>query len=341
MTRNSHRVIHTLHSSMKSRAAVTRLLLLAAGLATFAAATADAPVVRARPDGLLELDRPPSGAIVRYTLDGSDPDQGAGVWLAPVGLPPGYTLKARMFQPDGTATGDTTVREVPAAGPRTPSTLVPVTQNRDWRIYDWAERHAACVELMKQRQPEIVMLGDSITHFWGGEPVGGRRTGVAEWDRFFAGRSVVNLGFGWDRTENVLWRLTHGEFEGVHPKVVVVMIGTNNMDLNTVDEIAAGITAICDELHRRSPASRILLLGIFPRGRTADATRAKVAAVNQRIAPLDGNNNVVYLDLGKAFLQADGSISEDVMYDYLHPTAKGYSMWLEAMSPTLTRLLSQ
>ena len=101
---------------MKPRAAVTRLLLLAAGLATFAAATADAPVVRPRPDGLLELDPPPSGAIVRYTLDESEPDQGAGVWLAPVGLPPGYTLKARMFQPDGTATGDTTVREVPAAG---------------------------------------------------------------------------------------------------------------------------------------------------------------------------------------------------------------------------------
>ena len=107
----------------------------------------------------------------------------------------------------------------------------------------------------------------------------------------------MNLGFGWDRTENVLWRLTHGEFEGVSPKVVVVMIGTNNMDLNTVDEIAAGITAICDELHRRSPASRILLLGIFPRGRMPDATRAKVSAVNQRIAALDGKNNVVYLDL--------------------------------------------
>jgi lysophospholipase L1-like esterase len=185
------------------------------------------------------------------------------------------------------------------------------------------------------------MLGDSITHFWGGEPVGGRRTGVEEWDRFFAGKRVVNLGYGWDRTENVLWRLTHGEFEHVNPKVVVVMIGTNNIDLNTPDEIAAGITAICAELHRRAPAAHILLLGIFPRGKTPDAARAKVDAVNQRIASLDGTNGVTYLDIGKTFLEADGSISDEIMYDYLHPSAKGYARWTAAMSPTLNRLLSQ
>ena len=88
-----------------------------------------------------------------------------------------------------------------------------------------------------------------------------------------------------------------------------VMIGTNNIDLNTPDEIAAGITAICAELHRRAPAAHILLLGIFPRGKTPDATRARVDAVNQRIASLDGTNGVTYLDIGKTFLEADGSIS--------------------------------
>jgi lysophospholipase L1-like esterase len=326
---------------MKAHHALVRLSLAAAALGALATARSDAPVIRARADGLLALEPSQPGAVVRYTLDGSDPGRDAGVWLAPVSLPPGYTLKARRFAPDGTPIGHVTIREaLPPAVSRLPSTLVPVTQNRDWRIYDWAERHAACVALMKNRQPEIVMLGDSITHFWGGEPVGGRRTGAAEWDRFFAGRSVVNLGFGWDRTENVLWRITHGEFHGVRPKVVVVMIGTNNMDLNTADEIAAGVRAICAELHRRSPTSRILLLGIFPRGRVADATRAKVSAVNNRIARLDSTGSVTYFDLGKTFLQADGSISEGVMYDYLHPTAKGYAMWAEAMSPTLNRLLS-
>ena len=315
--------------------------MLAAAVLTAVAAAADAVVISTRPDGLLDATTAAPGAVVRYTLDGSDPDRGAGVWLAPVNLPAGYTLKARAFSADGAPIGEVTVKDAPAASRRTPSTLVPVTQNRDWRIYDWAERHAECVTLMKSRQPEIVMLGDSITHFWGGEPVGGRRTGAEEWDRFFAGRRVVNLGFGWDRTENVLWRLTHGEFDHVNPKVVVVMIGTNNMDLNTPDETAAGISAICEELHRRAPAAHILLLGIFPRGAKPDATRQKVAAVNERIARLDGRDGVTYLDVGKGLLEADGSISSDVMYDFLHPTAKGYALWAAAMEPTLKRLLAQ
>jgi lysophospholipase L1-like esterase len=310
------------------------------GVALVWAATADAQTIRARTDGLLDVDAP-AGTIVRYTLDGSDPDKSAGIWLAPVGLPAGYTLKARAFGGDGNPIGDVVVKEgAPPAAARTASTLVPVTQSRDWRIYDWAERHAACVKLMEERQPEIVMLGDSITHFWGGEPVGGRRTGVEEWDRFFAGRRVVNLGYGWDRTENVLWRLTHGEFEHVTPKVVVVMIGTNNIDLNTADEIAAGVTAICGELHRRSPSTRILLLGIFPRGAQPDATRAKVDAVNRRIAGLDGRGGVTYLDIGQAFLEANGSISDAVMYDHLHPTLLGYQKWTAAMGPTLDRLMA-
>ena len=317
---------------------VGRFVIAVLAIAAFGAIAADAPAIRTRSDGLLDIDSSP-GTIVRYTLDGSDPGREAGVWLAPVDLPPGYTLKARAFSPDGTPIGDMVVRTSPSIGTRRASTLVPVTQNRDWRIYDWADRHAACVALMQSRQPDIVMLGDSITHFWGGDPAGGRRTGIEEWDRFFAGHRVVNLGYGWDRTENVLWRIAHGEFDGVSPRVIVVMIGTNNIDLNTPDEIAAGIAEICAELHRRVPAARILLLGIFPRGAMPDATRAKVAAVNDRIALLDQRNSVTYLDIGQALLEPDGSISEDVLYDFLHPSAIGYAKWAAAMKPTLDRLL--
>ncbi len=303
---------------------------------------AEAPVIRARPDGLLDVTPPKGAAVVRYTLDGSDPDRGAGAWLAPVKLPGGYTLKARAFTSGGAPVGDLVVKEAPTAtGPKTPSTLVPVTQNRDFRIYDWADRHAASVALMESRRPEIVMMGDSITHFWGREPVGDRQAGIDAWNRLFAGRRVVNLGYGWDRTENALWRITHGEFERVSPKVVVVMIGTNNIDLNTPDEIAAGIAAICAELHRRSPATRILLLGIFPRGAAPDPTRAKVDLVNLRIARLGGSKAVTYLDIGQAFLGADGSISTEVMSDFLHPTSRGYALWASAMEPTLTRLLGR
>jgi lysophospholipase L1-like esterase len=317
-----------------------RLLLAILALSAIGATSAEGPAIRANAAGLLEADAP-QGTVVRYTIDGSDPDRGAGAWLAPVDLPAGYTLKARAFTHDGDPAGDLVVRDSAASGARKPSTLVPVTQNRDWKIYDWADRHAACVALMKSRKPEIVMLGDSITHFWGGEPASGRRTGADEWDRFFAGRRVVNLGYGWDRTENVLWRLNHGEFDDVSPKVVVVMIGTNNMNLNSPDEIASGITEICALLHRKSPSTRILLLGIFPRGPSPDATRAKIASVNERIAKLDGRDGVTYLDIGQIFLEPDGSISKDVMYDFLHPAALGYARWSAAMKPTLDRLLAQ
>ncbi len=304
-------------------------------------AEVEAPSIKPNALGLLTATTETPGAIIRYNLDGRPPTKDDGVWLAPMELPLGYKLAARAFLPGSTNQSAvvTSTAMAPGSSPRKPSTLVSVTQNRDWRTYDWEERHAACVALMKERKPEIIMLGDSITHFWGGEPVSGRRTGTNEWNRLFAGRRVVNLGYGWDRTENVLWRLTHGEFDDVSPEVVVVMIGTNNMGLNTPDEIAAGIEAICAEIHRRSNRTRILLLGIFPRGAKPDATRAKVSEVNERIAKLDGKADVTYLDIGGKFLEPDGSISKEVMYDFLHPSAKGYAIWAEAMEPILKRLL--
>ena len=299
-----------------------------------------APSIVVRADGGLDVSAPPPGAVMRYTLDGSEPTRDAGEWLAPVHVPAGYTVKVRAIGPDGTALGEVATWSAPPGGRRTPSTLVPLTQNRDWRVYDWSTRHREASALMGSRRPDIVMLGDSITHFWGGEPIGGRRTGAAEWDRFFAGKSVVNLGYGWDRTENVLWRLEHGEFEGVTPKVVVLMIGTNNITLNTPEEIAAGVEAICATIHQRSPRTQILLLAIFPRGQKPDAIRAKVDDVNHRLAGLDERDDVTFLDVGPKFLEPDGSISPDVMYDYLHPTAKGYEIWTAAMASTLDRLLA-
>lgn len=327
---------------MKPRFVPTVLLALFSSIGAFAAEV-PSPVIAPNADGLLTAYASPPGAIVRYNLDGRPPTKDDGVWLAPVDVPPGYKLAARTFIAGSTNQSAVTTSITASSGssPRKPSTLVSVTQNRDWRVYDWAERHAACVALMKERKPEIVMLGDSITHFWGGEPVSGRRTGTNEWNRLFAGRRVVNLGYGWDRTENVLWRLTHGEFDDVEPEVVVVMIGTNNIGLNSPDEIAAGIEAICNEIHRRSKRTRILLLGIFPRGQKPDSTRVKVAEVNARISKLNGQSGVTYLDIGAKFLEPDGSISREIMYDFLHPSAKGYAIWADAMEPTLKRLLSK
>lgn len=331
-----------------NRPHLKRLCLLTLVATLLLAGSAAAQLFHQRPDGLLDLANVPTGAVVRYTLDGSEPVRDSGIWLAPVEVPPGYTVKARAFTTDHTPLGTVSEWTSKASGSRPASTLVPVTQARDWRVYDWPARHAAEVALMRERQPEIVMLGDSIMHFWGGEPsgdqVGGRRNAPEVWERFFGGlgRPVVNLGYGWDRTENVLWRLRHGEFEHVLPKVVVLMIGTNNVNINTPDEIAAGIGAIIDEVHQRSPATRILLHAIFPRGEKPNADRTAVDAVNQRIKAFDGRGGVVtYIDIGAKFLGNDGTIDKAIMYDFLHPTPKGYEIWAEAMGPTLKRLLDK
>lgn len=156
----------------------------------------------------------------------------------------------------------------------------------------------------------------------------------------FADRRVINLGYGWDRTENVLWRLTHGEFDGISPDVVVLMIGTNNVGRNTPDEIASGVQAICATIRDRSPSTRILLLAIFPRGERPNPARDTVDEINRRIAVLDGRDGITYLDIGSTFLTADGTITRDIMGDFLHPTAKGYERWAAAMKPTLERLLA-
>jgi lysophospholipase L1-like esterase len=140
----------------------------------------------------------------------------------------------------------------------------------------------------------------------------------------------------------VLWRLRHGEFDQVSPKVVVLMIGTNNVNINTPDEIAAGVAAIIDEVHQRSPQTKILLHAIFPRGEKPNADRTAVDAVNQRIKSYDGRGGVVtYIDIGAKFVGSDGTIDNAIMYDFLHPTPKGYEIWVDAMGPTLKRLLSK
>ncbi|HUZ06693.1 MAG TPA: GDSL-type esterase/lipase family protein, partial [Candidatus Paceibacterota bacterium] len=145
------------------------------------------------------------------------------------------------------------------------ATTTPATQNRDHAIYDWQTRHAAVMEFNRTHQPEIVLIGDSICHYWGGQPVAPKAWAADVWNRTFAGLSVENLGFGWDRTENVLWRINHGELNGISPKLIIILIGTNNTGINSANDIADGIEAVCVRAHEVQPGAKILLLGILPR----------------------------------------------------------------------------
>jgi beta-glucosidase len=197
----------------------------------------------------------------------------------------------------------------------------------------WMGRFYRNVQEVSGGEVDLLFIGDSITHSW-------ERAGKATWDRYYAHRSAVNLGFGGDRTQHVLWRLIHGKLEAASPKVAVVMIGTNNSNSDTPDEIAAGVRAICHTLRGLLPETKILLLGIFPRGATPDDWRRNLnAAVNARIAELDDGEWIHYLDIGESFLEAGGILPESVMPDALHPNERGYQIWAEAMEPTLARLM--
>ena len=148
-------------------------------------------------------------------------------------------------------------------------------------FYDWYERHRDVLSAKAHLDPEIVLIGDSITHMWGGTPASNRVNGAQAWEQMFGTTRTLNLGFGWDRTQNVLWRLAHGEFEGLHPKTVVINIGTNNLTgtanarANTPAEVVQGILAIHEQVRAQSPQSRIIVMGIFPRGFDASYSLAR------------------------------------------------------------------
>jgi lysophospholipase L1-like esterase len=300
-----------------------------------------APAFARDAKGTVTLTCATPGAVIRYSIDGSEPGPKAGPYLAPLALPAGGTVKARSFSQDRKQESELAEQKfepIAGASPQ-PATLVPCTQDRDWPTYDWAVRHAAVTKLATEHKASLVFIGDSITQMFGGEPHDRGQPGKDVWEKYYGGRNAANLGFGYDFVENTLWRLQHGELDGAAAKAVVIMIGTNNMSRNKPEEIAAGVRAICGEVHQRQPGAKTVLMAIFPRGPKPDATRAKVEAVNKLIAELNGHDGITFLDIGAKFLEPDGSITRETMGDFLHPTAKGYEIWARELEPVLVKLL--
>ena len=238
-------------------------------------------------------------------------------------------------------------RRDPSAAKREPFPIdMPLPEIENNRpAYDWFERHQSRVELARKTNPQIVFIGDSITHGWEANDRRGDAKGT--FDRWFGKYSTLNLGFGWDRIQNVLWRLEHGEMDRTNPKVVVIHIGTNNTAPgyrynaapNPPGEVADGILAVCRKVRDLAPNARIVLMKVFPRGKTsADPYRGKVAAVNaeldRKLADFH-DNKLTVLDMYDKFVDKDGNISLDLTIDYLHPTAKGYDLWAEALAPLI------
>lgn len=220
---------------------------------------------------------------------------------------------------------------VPAREPQRAEGLVtttPVTQDRDRRIYDWQKRHAEILARNAAVRPDVVILGDSIIHYWGGEPRAPKAWAPAAWSNCFAGFEVTNLGFGWDRTENVLWRIEHGELDGIAPKVVVVKIGTNNTAVNnTPGDIAAGIEAVCAAVHAKQPKARVLLLGILTRKDEKPPRPSVTDKVNRLLEErMAGIPWLTFRDVGDAFRRADGTPDPALFADGVHVNAAGYAI---------------
>lgn len=199
----------------------------------------------------------------------------------------------------------------------------------------WMVRHELLNSRVKAGPVDLAFIGDSITQGWEG-------AGKKVWEEFYGKRKAVNLGIGGDRTQHVLWRLDNGNFTGIQPKLVVLMIGTNNSGNNSSEQIAAGVQAIVENIKTKSPNTKILVLAIFPRGAKSDDTRRQVnQGANALIATLADEKQVFYLDFGAKFLADDGSLSKEIMPDLLHLNEKSYRIWAEAIEPQVVKFLEE
>ena len=202
------------------------------------------------------------------------------------------------------------------------------------------QRHAKFNEVSKAGEAQLVFLGDSITQGWEGK-------GKAMWEQHFAPMKAANFGIGGDRTEHVLWRLANGNFDGLKPKLVVLMIGTNNTGhqgrdgyVCTAQQTADGVKEILAVLEKKCPQAKVLLLGIFPRGPDAmDKFRVQNEETNAIIKGYADGKRVFWKDLGSVFLAKDGTLSKEIMPDLLHLNEKGYQMWAEAILPEVTAIM--
>ena len=196
-------------------------------------------------------------------------------------------------------------------------------------------RHEGFVEIAKRGNIDLLLHGDSITDWWVQNDAN-----KAMFDKHFGHIRTANFAIAGDTTQGVLWGLQNGEGQGFQPKAVMLMIGTNNTGTFTAPEIAEGIGAVVLELRRNFPEAKILLLAIFPRSVPGDPVRDKIAEVNRIISRLDDQRHVFYLDIGARFLDEKGYFLPDAFRpDNLHPAAKGYDIWGEAVRGKLDQLL--
>ncbi len=233
----------------------------------------------------------------------------------------------------------------------------PVAGDADFPKKNGNPRHEQKVKAVKEGSFDLVLIGDSITHSVG-ELDGKYAPNVAVWKRHFEPRHAINLGMNGQRTEEILWNLQNGELDfAKSPKVVMLLIGTNNSDdrhfrkVHTAEQIFAGTKAIVELIRQRHPTTKILVLRIFPRGGDAEKGVSPPAfnssaqcietcrRAGELTAQLADGEHVFWLDVNRVFLRPDGTINTDLMWDLLHPSPAGAEAWVQAVEPTLAKLM--
>ena len=204
----------------------------------------------------------------------------------------------------------------------------------------WRERHEHILEKVKASEPQLIMIGNSITHNLD------KPDRKIFWDQYLNDLDAVNMGISGDRTENVIWRLQNGLLDGIHPQVATLLIGTNNSDgnhyltINTPEEIAEGIWKICAILREKLPDIEIVLLGILPYGYKPNHKNEIDKACNKIIVTFpEKDSKIHYYDLGYLFLTEGGRVNRKMMPDYLHPNVEGEKRVFETLAPVISKLL--
>jgi beta-glucosidase len=213
---------------------------------------------------------------------------------------------------------------------------IPAVAATERSIRWWQLRHRAKVIQARTGEAQMLMIGDSLVHNF-------EKRGKQLWHLYFGRYQPLNLGSNSDRTQNVLWRLQNGELDGVKARVAVIMIGTNNggISFDPPSHTAAGIQAIIREIHKNNADTKILLLGVFPRGPLPRHRLRRLNAVVNRLLPaLADNESTFYMDISDTFLDKNRLLHRSVMFDFLHPTVHGYQLWAEAISPMVMRLMN-
>ena len=216
---------------------------------------------------------------------------------------------------------------IPTPPPHSNSAVFPVPRN------EWLAHFDKNLQRARGAKVDLIFDGDSITDYWPSKA-------QEVWTKNYARLNPVDFAISGDRTEHLLWRLDHGQVEGLHPKMVALMIGTNNLPVNTDEQVAEGVTFIVHEYRMRCPDAVILLQAIFPRAEKAtDPFRRRIQNINEAISKLADGKRVVFVNFGDKFLQPDGTLPRDIMPDSLHPNVKGYEIWADAIRPEIEKVL--